>query len=135
MRCRTRPLQSPQGWLARWTVGVEAGVAPQRLVVSMPTPNPSFGVIQIQFVSPRAGDGFVQIIDASGREVVALSRGSYAAGPHTMSWDGRDSGGRAVPAGLYWIRVSVGSELAHRSIVRVRWFGEEFPMVSHASFH
>lgn len=106
--------------LSAGTVDVEAETPSQRLRIASPTPNPSFGAAQIQFVSPRAGEGFVQIIDASGREVVALSRGTYVAGSHTMNWDGRDNAGRAVPAGLYWIRASVGSEFATRALVRIR---------------
>lgn len=106
--------------LSAGNVGIEANAPPRRLSIVSPTPNPSFGAVQIQFASPRAGDGVVQVIDASGREVVALSRGEYAAGTHIMSWDGRDDAGRAVPAGLYWIRVSIGSEFATRAVVRVR---------------
>lgn len=106
--------------LSGGAVGVESGARPPRLTVQLPSPNPSRGAVNVQFVSPVSGGGTVEIFDASGRQVAALARGHFSAGPHVLRWDGRDANGIMAAAGLYWVRVRVGSEIASRAIVRIR---------------
>lgn len=67
-------------------------------------PNPSSGgPVRLAFELPRAGQVALSIVDAAGRHVRDLSAGrQHEAGPHTATWDGRDEGGRGVPAGLYF---------------------------------
>ena len=48
------------------------------------------------------------VFDVSGRIVKEYPTLGYRAGEHRMSWDGRDSSGRRVPAGVYFIRLEVG---------------------------
>ena len=47
----------------------------------------------------------VQVVDATGRRIAGLFHGQLSAGPHTLRWNGRDQRDRAVPAGVYWVRV------------------------------
>ncbi|MEO6463830.1 MAG: metallophosphoesterase, partial [Candidatus Eisenbacteria bacterium] len=67
-------------------------------------PNPSSGgPVRLAFELPRAGQVALSIVDAAGRRVRELSAGrQHEGGPHTATWDGRDEGGRGVPAGLYF---------------------------------
>jgi hypothetical protein len=37
-----------------------------------------------------------------GRRIAVLGRGPWAAGPHTIAWNGRDDGDRPVPPGVYF---------------------------------
>ncbi|MEZ4365288.1 MAG: flagellar hook capping FlgD N-terminal domain-containing protein [Kofleriaceae bacterium] len=60
----------------------------------------------------------VVIRDASGAELRRLDVGSGAS-PLELAWDGRDAGGRLVPAGTYQIAV----EGASASRVEARWVG------------
>ena len=46
------------------------------------------------------------LFDASGRVVRRLHEGDLPAGETPLSWDGRDDGGREVPAGVYLVRVT-----------------------------
>jgi hypothetical protein len=48
-----------------------------------------------------------------------LAAGRFGAGNHALSWDGRDDGGRAVAAGVYWARLRSGAIIATRKIVRL----------------
>ncbi len=48
-----------------------------------------------------------QVYDMAGRLVHSFGVQTYAAGQHTLSWDGRDAAGRTAAAGVYELRLSV----------------------------
>ena len=56
------------------------------------------------------GSAEVAVYDISGRLVRQLTRGRYAAGYESATWDGRDEGGQSVGAGLYFLRALSGGE-------------------------
>ena len=45
-----------------------------------------------------------------------LDEGNRAAGRHSVDWDGRDSTGRQVAAGIYFYRLSAGAEVLTRKL-------------------
>ncbi|MEJ2663899.1 MAG: FlgD immunoglobulin-like domain containing protein, partial [Spirochaetia bacterium] len=47
----------------------------------------------------------IQVFTLSGDIVAVLARGNQSAGEHDVSWDGRNSGGRIVAKGIYFIRI------------------------------
>jgi fibronectin-binding autotransporter adhesin len=47
----------------------------------------------------------IQVFDISGAMVDILNRGRLDAGDYSTSWDGRNSGGRVVARGVYFIRI------------------------------
>ena len=72
-------------------------------------PNPTRGSARIRFSLPSsvAGGAPVRlgVYDLTGRKVRMLVNEALGAGPHEATWDGRDDGGRALPAGLYFTRL------------------------------
>ena len=68
-------------------------------------PNPSRSTFVLKFQLPHDGEVEVEIYDVSGRLVSALSQ-ELTAGNHVISWDGRDTDGRPLPAGVYYARIS-----------------------------
>lgn len=56
-----------------------------------------------------SGPVTVQIRDSSGALVRTLDLGTQAAGLASFSWDGKDAGGSACPAGSYSISAQVGN--------------------------
>jgi choice-of-anchor B domain-containing protein len=100
------------------------GVAPRpnsgALALSAPAPNPGRGVQRFSLALPRGGALEVSVVDVTGRTVRALRRGWAPAGTLALSWDGRDGDGRAVQAGLYWIRAHGDAGAASAKAVRVR---------------
>ena len=92
-----------------------AGVA-----LSAPSPNPSRQISRVTFTLNEAAPVRLSVQDVSGREVARLAEGTYAAGNHEASWDGRGPDGPA-PAGLYFLalRVNGGKPLLQR-MMRVR---------------
>jgi C1A family cysteine protease len=76
---------------------------PPMLQMSNAVPNPVRSGCEFQIVMPASGDVLVRIYDMSGREVVELHDGFLARGTSSISWDGTNSGGARLPAGIYMI--------------------------------
>jgi hypothetical protein len=75
------------------------------------TPNPCFGSARISRSGVEGGPWSVAIHDATGRRVRTLR--SPGPGPaESISWDGLDELGRAVPAGVYLVRMQPRSGAA-----------------------
>ena len=86
-----------------------------RLHAVAPQPYRAGGRIEFSLRDP--GGVELTIYDSAGRRVTVLHRGSYAAGRHAVSWDGRDATGRRVPAGVYFCRLSAGTFAAAQRVV------------------
>lgn len=73
------------------------------------TPTPSPGPVTITFALPVLSSVEARVFDLSGRRVRELGRiAESPAGRRTLSWDGRDDAGDALPAGLYFVRLRWG---------------------------
>ncbi len=89
--------------------GPDGGRAQPRLVISHASPvRPPTAVT---FGLPRAGRALLRVYDVRGRAVRTLIDGVIGAGDHAARWDGRDSAGHPVPAGIYFYRLEAGSEM------------------------
>jgi hypothetical protein len=88
-----------------------------RLAVS---PNPFNPDIAISFHLAQVTELDLRIYDAAGRCVRSLLDGRQQAGTHTVRWDGRDAGGRAVASGVYFVQLEYTGTHLERSIVLAR---------------
>jgi flagellar basal-body rod modification protein FlgD len=70
----------------------------------------------MDFALPRAGRVRLDVVDVQGRHVRTLVDGDRAAGTYRAAWDGRDGNGRAVPAGVYFVRLDAAGERASRKV-------------------
>ena len=71
-------------------------------------PNPFNPKTSIRFLAPSAGPVSLEVLDLQGRLVRSFARSVDAAGPVTLSWDGRNADGGAMPSGVYFLRASAG---------------------------
>jgi hypothetical protein len=72
------------------------------------TPNPAATDQGIDFVLARpATAGALEIFDVAGGVVRRESLAGRGAGPHRISWDGRDLDGHRVAAGLFFVRLAL----------------------------
>lgn len=70
----------------------------------------------IQFSLSRVATVLAEVLDASGRRVAILDAGgTRQAGQHTLVWRGVDTEGRALPAGVYLVRVQAQDEEGRRT--------------------
>ncbi len=119
---------APATWHDEWTTcdpnpcGPSAvRGAPARAAVDVRVaPNPGSGQILLQVQSPRGMMLSVHIYDPAGRQVRALWRGVASEGEAAITWDGRDAAGRAVPAGVYLVRVATPAGEARERLVLTR---------------
>ena len=82
--------------------------------------NPGGAETLIAFTLPGGGSVRLDIYDVSGRRVRELARGPLGEGEHVASWDGRDSRGRPVASGVYFVRVEAGGASATAKAVLLR---------------
>ena len=100
-------------------------VEPPRPAVSLAAtlavkPNPFRPATTVSFTLAGPARTCVSVFDAQGRRVrTLLDETLLEAGPHAVSWDGRDDTGHAVRPGLYLARAVSGTEHASRRLVRI----------------
>jgi hypothetical protein len=97
----------------------ETGALPQALALGN-YPNPFNAATTLSFTVPQDGLGRLEIFDALGQSVAVLLEGTVVAGPHALSWHGRDGQRRALATGIYWARLSVGAEQVVHKVALLR---------------
>jgi uncharacterized membrane protein len=90
-----------------------------RLELSPPHPNPSTSSTRLDFTLESPGPVDLSVYDVSGRRVATLLHSDLPTGRRSVTWDGREAGGRPVVAGLYFARLTTPQGSALQRIVRV----------------
>jgi hypothetical protein len=86
-----------------------------------PSPNPFHGSTRVAFeVGSDVGTARLAVYDLRGRLVRTLVSGTVGGGRHAATWDGRDGRGRAVPSGVYFVRLEVGGEARGRKLLLLK---------------
>jgi hypothetical protein len=83
-------------------------------------PNPSNPSTTISFVISEPQPVKLEIHDSAGRRIAVLVDEVRAAGVHGLSWDGRDTLGRRVAAGVYLVRLATRNNVDVRKMVLVQ---------------
>ncbi len=96
------------------------GAPPAALVLSQNHPNPFNPSTTIPYYLPEQCRVRLSLYDVLGRQVRVLVDGEEPAGARAVRWDGLDSRGNAVPAGLYLYRLEAGKVRLSRKMVVVR---------------
>ncbi len=101
------------------TTTLDAGPAlPARVfALSAAYPNPFRSSTAIAFQLPEASDVTLTVFDSAGRRVRTLVDGPREAGEHLERWDGRRDDGVRATAGIYFTRLSAGSQMRSGKIV------------------
>lgn len=73
-------------------------------------PNPFNPRVTISFAVSAPTVGELAVFDVTGRKVRTLASGVFLAGEQDVVWDGVDARGRAVPSGVYLVRLDAGSD-------------------------
>ncbi len=83
-------------------------------------PNPFNPSTSISFHLAEDGEATLRVFDISGRLVSTLVEGSLQAGHHGATWNGRNSTGRDVASGLYFVRLETPGFRQVRELTLVR---------------
>ncbi|MFN0152173.1 MAG: beta strand repeat-containing protein [bacterium] len=103
--------------------GVTGGVLPEAFGLRLASRNPFTADLGVafEFDVPRGGAPVpvaIAVFDASGRRVAHLVNGARAAGTHAERWTSADL--RALPSGVYFLRMDAGGFGATKRLVLVR---------------
>jgi len=90
--------------------GVPVLETPLAFAVHGAVPNPFNPRTEIRFNLPQPSSVRVTVLTVEGRRVTTLADRTFGAGSQSVAWDGRDHGGRAMPAGTYVFVVDAGGE-------------------------
>lgn len=83
-------------------------------------PNPFNPSTTIRFSLRERGRASLAIYDVAGRLVRVLADDVMDAGPHDVTWDGKDRGSRAVASGVYFYRLETGVYTETKKMVLLR---------------
>jgi hypothetical protein len=97
-----------------WTCGIMPGVEEDSL------PNPFNNSISFRFTIPATSETSLKIYDVTGQLVKTLMEGEQSAGSYNLSWDSRSNAGTLTPSGIYFAKLSVGSEVGHQKLTLIR---------------
>jgi hypothetical protein len=81
-------------------------------------PSPTTGRVRIEYTLPRDGRVTISLYDVQGRRAGVAVDAHLPAGRHVSTWDA--SGSRAVPPGLYFVRLDAGGEQVVRRLAVTR---------------
>ncbi len=83
-------------------------------------PNPATTRVELTVETTHPGHLVVELVDPQGRFVRRLASGAQGPGTRRLAWDGRDAGGRAVPAGVYFVRAGLDGQASTQPVTVVR---------------
>lgn len=88
----------------------ETGQLPTEYALRQNYPNPFNPSTTIAFDLPKVSEVILVVYDLLGHEVVRLINGHQEPGYAQVSWHGKDTHGREVPAGIYIARLLVSPQ-------------------------
>ncbi len=93
---------------------------PRTLTLRPNYPNPFNPATEIEFVLPKTAHVELAVFDALGKRVCVLANRLYTAGIHRVKWNGRDDSGNSVPGGVYFYKITAGSQTQTRKMLLLR---------------
>ncbi|MDX1421010.1 MAG: T9SS type A sorting domain-containing protein [Rubricoccaceae bacterium] len=96
-----------------WSAAATGSVA--GVTLGTARPNPASGRTALAFELPETRVVHLAVYDVLGREVAVLAEGPMAAGRHEAAFDVAD-----LPAGVYLVRLTAGSEVVSQRVTRAR---------------
>ncbi len=83
-------------------------------------PNPFNPQTAISFTADHPQHVVLTVYDLSGRRLAVLADEAFAAGDHTVNWDGRDANGTAMPSGTYLARMDTEAGVQAKKMMLIR---------------
>jgi len=90
-----------------------------RFVLHTPSPNPFTQHISLTFSVPVKGVVKATVYDITGRRVITLTEEHKEPGKHRIEWSGRDSNGKKLSTGIYFLKVDYGQESVTKKLVLI----------------
>ncbi len=111
------PLKAPPGGVS----GRQTLAPPNQFALYGNFPNPFNPVTNIRYDVPvETSAAELSIYDVQGRRVLMLREGRMRPGRYTEPWDGRNTEGRFVGSGVYFVRLKAGTFDETRKMVLLK---------------
>jgi hypothetical protein len=111
-------------FVEEWAPGLDAPTVEESALaftLHAAAPNPCRGRTLVRYDLPQPTALSLRIYDVAGRLVRELTRNpAHPAGRHGVVWDGRNTSGRVVAPGVYFVRLETGELSATRKVVQAR---------------
>ncbi|MFQ5510830.1 MAG: choice-of-anchor B family protein [Candidatus Krumholzibacteriia bacterium] len=91
-----------------------------RFALNQNFPNPFNPTTMITYTLQTPGNVVLTIFDATGGKVRTLLNERQGAGPHAVTWNGRDGHSRTVASGVYFYRLEAGGTTDTRRMVLLK---------------
>lgn len=93
---------------------------PATTMLRAPAPNPAATGASFRFTLGEPGTVELDLYAVTGQRLRRLANTRYDAGEHTVSWDGRDDGGRPIAPGMYFIMLKANGVSQSRKLMLSR---------------
>ena len=106
-----------------FSITVQTGIGdgpPSIASIGQNYPNPFNPNTTIPFTLEESARVRIAVYDVAGRRVRDLLDDRRGAGAHLARWDGRDTQGRRVPSGAYFVRLDAEGFAATQKLILVR---------------
>ena len=114
----------PYNWVLKdveYVVNVqEVPAEPAEFALTGIYPNPFNEQVRIDYHLPQPAAVRVTIHDLAGRQVWSRDHALLPAGEQHLTWPARDQLGRALPTGIYLLRISIGMEQIGGKLILMR---------------
>ncbi|MBI4719772.1 MAG: HYR domain-containing protein [Chitinivibrionia bacterium] len=84
------------------------------------SPNPFNQEAMVEFSLEKEARVKLRVYDTRGALIRTLSDQPFSSGPHFVSWDGLDDGGRPVATGIYFVNFTTGDYRATKKLVLIK---------------
>jgi hypothetical protein len=114
---------APFMFVLKGTVGISPvpGASPAKVLsMEAPVPNPCNPRATVRITGRPGEKARVRVIDLRGRAVASTHAVLDSRGESSFTFQGRDDGGRSLPAGVYRLVVQTGDGFAARSLTLVK---------------
>lgn len=95
-------------------------ILPTGYVLEQNYPNPFNPTTNIVFSIPQTEKVTLTIYNMLGQKIATVLDGSFLAGTHVVTWNGRDGLGRQLPSGVYFYRLSTSRFSEARKMVLLK---------------
>lgn len=98
-------------------IGIDNESLPLAFELGRNYPNPFNSSTSIDFQLPEASKVELAIYDVTGSKIADLVDGTFGAGKHRVTWDGKDSYGNPVSSGVYFYKIDTGNDIQTNKMV------------------
>jgi hypothetical protein len=100
--------------------GVDDGELKAVFALRQNSPNPFREGTAMSFNLPAPERATLSVYNVAGRKVATVADREFEAGRHDVTWNGTDSAGRQVPAGIYFYRLEAGANVSTKKMIVLR---------------